>query len=496
VSVAARRRTIARRRLAAVAALVTVVALVVAVLHSGQAPRRLLPGAGNTETTFDPLAFDPDRAEAFERAASAGVAHVLYARSPGGALATAARVGRYRALIEDLADGSGIDPRALEALVFLESAGRPDAVAGTSVRAAAGLTQIVAETGRNLLGMGIDLGRSARLTRRIARARRAGRAREVARLETARRRADPRFDPPRALAATLRYLAIARGRLGREDFTLAAYHMGIGNLETALRRYADDEDTPIRELIDDEDLTYARLYFDSTPLRHASAHALLTRLGDDSANYLWKLRAAARIMDLWRSDPGALRRLAALQTAKNSAEEVLHPRGRTEAFRDPAALRAAWDDGRVVGLPGAPGRLGFRVDATMGSLAGRIGQSRSLYRGLRPEARALLAYLAAGVRAISGTRAALVVTSTVRDQRYQRLLVAHEREATRRYSLHTTGWAFDVLRAYASPAQARAFQFLLDRLQALNLIAWVREPAAIHVTVASGAGRALGAERP
>jgi hypothetical protein len=28
---------------------------------------------------------------------------------------------------------------------------------------------------------------------------------------------------------------------------------------------------------------------------------------------------------------------------------------------------------------------------------------------------------------------------------------------------------------------------MLDRLQALNLIAWVREPEAIHVTVANGA---------
>jgi hypothetical protein len=35
-----------------------------------------------------------------------------------------------------------------------------------------------------------------------------------------------------------------------------------------------------------------------------------------------------------------------------------------------------------------------------------------------------------------------------------------------------------------------AFQFALDRLQALDLVAWVREPAAIHITVASDA-RAL-----
>ena len=57
------------------------------------------------------------------------------------------------------------------------------------------------------------------------------------------------------------------------------------------------------------------------------------------------------------------------------------------------------------------------------------------------------------------------------------------REATRGFSLHTTGFAFDVARSYTTRAQALAFQFALDRLQALDVIAWVREPGAIHITV-------------
>ena len=63
--------------------------------------------------------------------------------------------------------------------------------------------------------------------------------------------------------------------------------------------------------------------------------------------------------------------------------------------------------------------------------------------------------------------------------------------ATRAYSLHTTGFAFDIRRRYASRAQAAAFQFMLDRLQALNLIAWVREPGTIHITVSSEARKLL-----
>ncbi|MDQ3849157.1 MAG: hypothetical protein M3296_00875, partial [Actinomycetota bacterium] len=134
---------------------------------------------------------------------------------------------------------------------------------------------------------------------------------------------------------------------------------------------------------------------------------------------------------------------------------------------------------------------GVRVDRRMGELAPRLRRSRRTYRGLRPAAVALLVYLAAGTKAISRRRP-LVLTSTVRDQRYQRLLEATNPQATHAYSLHTTGWAFDILRAYASRAQALAFQFMLDRLQSQDLIAWVREPAAIHVTVSSRARRLLG----
>jgi hypothetical protein len=47
-----------------------------------------------------------------------------------------------------------------------------------------------------------------------------------------------------------------------------------------------------------------------------------------------------------------------------------------------------------------------------------------------------------------------------------------------------------VRRRYRSREQAAAFQYMLDRLQSLNLIAWVREPQAIHITV-SGEATAL-----
>ena len=95
-------------------------------------------------------------------------------------------------------------------------------------------------------------------------------------------------------------------------------------------------------------------------------------------------------------------------------------------------------------------------------------------------------YIGAQVRALSGD-GPLTVTSTVRDEAYQRELVKGNREATRNFSLHTTGWAFDVDRTYVSRRQALAFQNVLDRLAVLGGITWVREPGAIHVTVSSEA---------
>jgi Transglycosylase SLT domain len=469
---------LARRVLALVVVAAIAVVAVIALFGGSAGRPPLKPGAGSDA---DPLAYTPQRESSLVAAAARGNAHVLYAKSPGGAHASAARTAHYRPLIVAAARAAGIDPDTLEAIVLLESAGRPDATADPQLQGAVGLTQILAETGRDLLGMKVDPRAALRIGRSLRRASAKGDRALVARLQARRRRVDERFDPAKSLAATARYLVIARKALHRDDLAVESYHMGIGNLQTALRLYGDD------------DISYARLYFDSTPLKHAAAYDKLASLGDDSATYLWRIAAAKEIMRLYRSDPGQLDRISALQNDKNSAEEVLHPGDRTQRFATPGQLRAGYADRAIVVLPHAAKLAddGLRIDVGMGELAPRLHEHRALYRGLRAPALALLEYLGAGVKAIS-RQAPLVVTSTVRDQRYQDLLLASDPEATPNYSLHTTGWAFDILRSYRTHAQALAFEFLLDRLQSENLIAWVREPEAIHVTVSADAKRLVG----
>ena len=187
----------------------------------------------------------------FVARATAGSSHVLFSQSPGGAIGTAKRVAAYRPMIDAAVRGTDINPDVVEGMVFVESAGRPYVVAGSDASSAAGLTQILAATGQSLLGMHINLVKSRALLTKVGNAGSPGAFRRALR---ALQRADDRFSPRRALAATVRYLQTAEHRFGRADLAVVSYHMGIGNLEHVLSDYNGGHPVP-----------YAQLYFDTSP---------------------------------------------------------------------------------------------------------------------------------------------------------------------------------------------------------------------------------------
>jgi hypothetical protein len=454
----------------AVAALILVAAMIVSGIDTGGLPSppraSIVDGAG----PGDPFAYRSTREADFVARATAGNAHVLFLKSPGGALATAARVAAYRPAIDRAVAGTGIDPNLLEGLVFVESAGRRDAIAGTDPAGAAGLTQILAQTGQSMLGMHIDLALSRRLTNQIDAIENGDRAGRPGPLLARRVAADDRFTPAKALAATVRYLETARRQFGREDLAIESYHMGIGNLRQVLVDYNGGRSVP-----------YAQLYFDSAPIRHATAFRLMAGFSDDSVLYYWRVLGAVQIMHLYRTDRGVLERLASLQTADDAGGAVLHPEPETQPYADPAALAAAYQRREVMPLPANAAALGLSFSPGMGAGAPRIGAPRSLYRGLRPVALRVLIDMAAEVHKLSGLDAPLQIAGTVADQRYQR------QEQAIFYPPASTGYSFEIERRYAGGAQAGALQAVLDRLQSLNLVAWAREPATIDVTVAAHA---------
>ncbi len=297
-------------------AVILVIAIVVAAGRGSPPPLRLPSGRLTWSAT--PLGYASGHDPQFVARAVSGSAYVLFAKSPGGVLATAARVARWRPEINAAVAGSGIDPNVLEGLVFLESAGDPNALAGADAADAAGLTQILAQTGSSLLGMKINLAQSRRLTGEIDAAYSAGNVALETQLQRRRARIDARFDPPRALAATVRYLKLAERDLGgRLDLAVVAYHMGIGNLQRVLSLYGGGV------------VPYVKLYFDTYPNNHAAAYNLLSTLGDDSNLYWWRVLGAVQIMHLYRTDPSALRRVVA---------DELAPRRMSSGALAPAAV--------------------------------------------------------------------------------------------------------------------------------------------------------------
>ena len=405
---------------------------------------------------------------------------MLYALSPDGVIATAERTDAWRDEIERAAERHGVDPDLLEAVVFLESAGRPDVIAGETPEVASGLTQIFPDTATDLLGMEVDLERSVELTKEIVKAEKKGQSAKAAKLARERARVDERFDPEAALEGAARYLEIANERFGRDDLATVSYHMGIGNLESVMAGYDGDVGS------------YSQLFFDSAPDRNAEAYNVLSGFADDSSLYYWRVLAAEQVMRQWREEPAELERTAELATAKATLEEVYHPEPDTLVFDGPEDIQAAIDEEVLLPLP-AKGGPGWDVDPQMGELAPQLGEKPGLYRALRPEALATLAFMGAAVERLSEASQPLRVTSTVRDREYQELLASSNPEATQNYSLHTTGWSFDILREYENERQAEAFQFVLDRLRALSVIDYAIEPKAIHVTVSPLGAELLGA---
>lgn len=464
------------------AVLSVVIAVTVLLTRTDEAARPEIALELPAQIAPEPLRYEPGRTQEYEQAAAFGLSHVLFEKSPGGVMRAAARTAGFRGIVDRAVSGSGIDPDIVEAIVLLESAGRPDVIAGSDPENAAGLTQILAETATSFLGMQVDLEASRRLTRLVAEAVRRGDEEEAARYRSERRRVDVRFDPEQALAGTVRYLTEAMRVFGRDDLAVVSYHMGIGNLASVVRAYTGRDEDPIDSVVRDGDIDYARLYFDSSPIVHRAAWERLASFGDDSQTYYWRVLGALGVMHLFRDDPGRLERLAELHDHLPSAELVLHPPAKRARYVNAGQLEAAVAGGVLV--PAWPGNgAHFSIDPHLERIAARLTEDPSAYIALRPRASRLLAYLADTVHELSGDERPLTVTRATYDEESAATLTPHDPGSTADAGVHAAGFAFDIRRRYGSGAQAAAFQWTLERLEALGLIAWTRGQSVIHLVV-------------
>ena len=183
----------------------------------------------------------------------------------------------------------------------------------------------------------------------------------VARLRERRRAVDERFDPPKALAATARYLVIAqRGARPRRPGGRQLPHGHRQPAERAARLRGG------RRLLR---AAVLRLH----PAHHEQAYRRLAALGDDSATYLWRVMAAREIMRLYRSDPDRLDRMSRAAEREELGGGGAAPADETEQFSTPDDLRDAYDGGRIVALPRAQLARARHRDRPRDGRAGRRG---------------------------------------------------------------------------------------------------------------------------
>src|SRR3954452_11045562 len=109
----------ARRRLypgLAVAAVIAVGVTVAGLINGPNGSKHHKSAPGATGPRINPLVYDSSQDADYEARATAGYSHALYAKSPGGVFATAARVARLRPLIESATKDSDVEPDTLEAI--------------------------------------------------------------------------------------------------------------------------------------------------------------------------------------------------------------------------------------------------------------------------------------------------------------------------------------------------------------------------------------------
>ena len=440
-AVRSRRRTAGRRRLAvAGAALATLIALVVVAVILITAPGKSgppplpLPGIGQPAKPGDPFAYVADREPDFVARATAGSDHVLFVKSPGGVLATAARVSALRPEIDRAVAGTAIDPSLVEALVFVESAGRPSVIAGADPADAAGLTQILAQTG------------------------------PVAARHARRPRAQPAPDRP-----DRRRVGAWPGRPRRASATGARQHRRSlrpaqgagrdgplpGDRRAALRRDGTSRSSPTTwgsatcrpcSTTTTQDARCRMPSSTSTPRPTTMRPPSRSSRGSATTPRSTTGACSERSGSCACTGPTGPRwsgsspcRPRPTRTPRSS---ILRPA--TAPSPAPMQLDRAYATRAILPLPANAASLGLRYDAGIGALAHRLGFTPALYRGLRPPALDLLIALAARVRALSqrpeqrpdrdqrGERHALSATARRGRPAGGRRLVVHDRPPLRR----------------------------------------------------------------
>jgi Transglycosylase SLT domain len=262
-------------------------------------PAHRLTGMGASRRELDELTLDK-RTELMIQSQQFGIL-----RDPR-ALAGAQRITspRMQKMFQDAARKTGTPASLVAAVAYLESWGDSQAQSPTGPK---GVMQIAAGTAR---GMGLKLIYATRY-KTVAEKVTTKNKRGKMRTKSVKRRSpytvlvrDERMTPERAIPAAAAYLNRLTNKYGGQDWAVFAYHCGegcVGSMRELSERASGVQGPD----------TVARMFFGGDPSHNRELYQAVQREMDRdfSPTYWFRIKCSEQLLDLYKRDPAAFRKL-------------------------------------------------------------------------------------------------------------------------------------------------------------------------------------------
>lgn len=347
-------------------------------------------------------------------------------------------------IIEAAARTHDVDPMILAGMIFIESYGDPLAKSPTGP---AGIAQLTKASAKEL---GLSTGRRVRVgTKAVRKTRWVGKGasrRKVTQTvqQPVYKTFDERYVPERAIMAMAKRISNRRAWLGGHlDFAIAEYHMGAGRMAKLLSAYFGRQvrvsDVPAE--MAGADISYAQLFFTNTPYVRPAVYQTLEALNkvDFSPTYYFRVRQAARLLQIYRTSPVEYAQLA---------DRFQNRLGHTSIG---PALHEEVDE-RFVVMPEIASAFGVRAVASeMTAERSTVGAALFVARQLKSLQGS--SYTGFGINRM--------------------LMQGDDAEDEESLPMHGIGWAFDLSAAGLSKTDLRDLKFVLTDLRYAGLLAYV-----------------------
>ena len=391
---------------------------------------------------------------------------------------------KLQSVIRAAAQSSGFPAAMIEAIVYLESWGDPNAESPAGPK---GIMQISEATAHD---MGLQVVRATRykVTHEkvpVKSKSKKPKYKTVTHKEpyivTVR---DDRLVPDRAIPAAAHYLAMIERKFGGQDWAIFAYHCGTGCV-TAMK-----ELTNRARGIPKDEITVPRMFFSCSPTWNRELYQAIQQqmLRDYSPTYYFRIQRAAQLLALYRRDPSEL--VALQQEYKNQFASGPRAPHRLSAWlrRDDLVYRTQDDiranpGDRLIKAPQRGEYLGYSLQLS------RDDSATADFSLAAPSALGALTYVAFETRrlfeelnAFGETFQPLPVLALVEPETY-----ARQQPSQHEAFAHSSGQVFDIDTSHMPAGELECLRFVLEDLGWSGYLGFVEDGAGrLHIGCSPG----------